>query len=139
MRKEPLSRPTFRETFIGRYINQIHVLGLEKRFTPEKKYYFIISTRWTDGSEKIVYRSLQQVNHIFLAIRQILPAVIAKKSDDDLKMIARNSDRAKISLHLKYCRNITRLFATILESESTFINFTLMKHLKSRLNLHRVN
>jgi len=131
MRKEPLSRPTFRETFIGRYINEIRVLGLEKRSNPEKIYYFIISTRWTDGSEKIVYRILAQLKHILSSIQQILPFQTASRIDKDMKNI-KHWDSSKMNWHLKCCAFVTSLFTTILESESTFINFALMKYLKSR-------
>ena len=130
MRKEPLSRPTFRETFIGRYINQIKVLGLEKRFNPEKKYYFIISTRWTDGSERVIYRTLSQVKHILSAIRQIFPIEAIIRVDKDLNNI-KKWDNSRLNLHLKYSDIITSLSTTILKPESTFINFALMKYLKS--------
>ena len=131
MRKEPLSRPTFRETFIGRYINQIQVLGLEKRFNPEKIYYFIISTRWTDGSERIIYRTLSQLKHILSRIRQILPIETVGRVNKDLNII-KKWDNSRLNWHLKYSVLITSLFTTILKSESTFINFALMKYLKSR-------
>ena len=131
MRKEPLSRPTFRETFIGRYINEIRVLGLEKRFNPEKNYNFIISTRWTDGSEKIVYRTLSQLKHILSTIQQILPIQTASRINKDLNKI-KDCNSSRINSHLKCCSLVTSLFTTILESESTFINFALMKYLKSR-------
>ena len=131
MRKEPLSRPTFRETFIGRYINQIQVLGLEKRFNPEKKYYFIISTRWTDGSEKIIYRTLSQLKHILSTLRQILPIETVSRVDKDMNNI-KQWDNSRLNLHLKYSALMTSLFTTILKTESTFINFALMKYLKSR-------
>ena len=131
MRKEPLSRPTFRETFIGRYINQIQVLGLEKRFNQEKIYYFIISTRWTDGSERIIYRTLSQLKHILSRIRQILPIETVGRVNKDLNTI-KKWDNSRLNWHLKYSVLITSLFTTILKSESTFINFALMKYLKSR-------
>ena len=131
MRKEPLSRPTFRETFIGRYINQIQVLGLEKRFNQEKIYYFIISTRWTDGSERIIYRTLSQLKHILSRIRQILPIETVGRVNKDLNNI-KKWDNSRLNWHLKYSVLITSLFTTILKSESTFINFALMKYLKSR-------
>ena len=131
MRKEPLSRPTFRETFIGRYINEIRVLGLEKRFNPEKNYNFIISTRWTDGSEKIVYRTLSQLKHILSTIQQILPIQTASRINKDLNNI-KDCNSSRMNSHLKCCTLVTCLFRTILESESTFINFALMKYLKSR-------
>jgi len=131
MRKEPLSRPTFRETFIGRYINQIQVLGLEKRFNQEKIYYFIISTRWTDRSERIIYRTLSQLKHILSRIRQILPIETVGKVNKDLNTI-KKWDNSRLNWHLKYSVLITSLFTTILKSESTFINFALMKYLKSR-------
>ena len=131
MRKEPLSRPTFRETFIGRYINEIRVLGLEKRFNPEKNYNFIISTRWTDGSEKIVYRTLSQLKHILSTIHQILPIRTASRINKDLNNI-KDCNSSRMNSHLKCCAFVTSLFTTILESESTFINFALMKYLKSR-------
>ena len=131
MRKEPLSRPTFRETFIGRYINEIRVLGLEKRFNPEKNYNFIISTRWTDGSEKIVYRTLSQLKHILSTIQQILPIQTASRISKDLNNI-KDCNSSRMNSHLKSCTLVTCLFRTILESESTFINFALMKYLKSR-------
>ena len=136
MRKEPLSRPTFRETFIGRYINEIRVLGLEKRLNPEKKYYFIISTRWSDGSERIVYRTLPQLKHILSTIRKILPIESVSRIDKDLSNI-KNWDSSRMNLHLKCCAFVICLFTTILESESTFINFALMKHLKPRLDAFR--
>ena len=131
MRKEPLSRPTFRETFIGRYINQIQVLGLEKRFNQEKIYYFIISTRWTDRSERIIYRTLSQLKHILSRIRQILPIETVGRVNKDLNTI-KKWDNSRLNWHLKYSVLITSLFTTILKSESTFINFALMKYLKSR-------
>ena len=131
MRKEPLSRPTFRETFIGRYINEIRVLGLEKRFNREKIYYFIISTRWTDGSEKIVYRTLSQLNHILSTIQQILPVQTPSRINKDLNSI-KDCNSSRMNSHLKCCALVTSLFTTILDSESTFINFALMKYLKSR-------
>ena len=131
MRKEPLSRPTFRETFIGRYINQIQVLGLEKRFNQEKIYYFIISTRWTDGSERIIYRTLSQLKHILSRIRQILPIETVGRVNKDLNTI-KKWDKSRLNWHLKCSVLFTSLFTTILKSESTFINFALMKYLKSR-------
>ena len=49
------------------------VLGIQKRYEPEKSYYFIISVFWSDHSEIIIYRTLGQIKQIMVLANQNVP------------------------------------------------------------------
>ena len=49
------------------------LLGIQKRYEPEKRYYFIISVLWSDRSDIIIYRTLRQIKQLIQLVNEMVP------------------------------------------------------------------
>ena len=115
------------------------LLGIQKRYEPEKCYYFIISVLWSDRSEIIIYRTLRQIKQLIQLVNQMVPDEandFQKESNFILKKSNYLNLETGISWHLKCCASITNFFITVVDLRTVLLNHDLLKHLKPRLVLY---
>ena len=111
------------------------VVGIQKRYEPEKCYYFIISVFWSDRSEIAIFRTLRQIKQIMVLVNQIVPddaSDFQKETDFILKKSSYLNLETGISWHLKCCESISTFFAKIVDLRAVLLNNDILKYLKPR-------
>ena len=112
------------------------LLGIQKRYEPEKCYYFIISVLWSDRSEIIIYRTLRQMKQMIQLVNQMV-ADEANDFQKESNFILKKSNylnlETGISWHLKCCENISNFFIKVVDLRTVLLNHDILKHLKPRL------
>ncbi|KAF7643188.1 hypothetical protein LDENG_00243710 [Lucifuga dentata] len=55
------------------YIRHVELLGFEKRFFPSQHYVYLLMVKWSDLSEKLVYRTYPQIHTFHKALKEMFP------------------------------------------------------------------
>ncbi|XP_012677451.2 neutrophil cytosol factor 1 [Clupea harengus] len=55
------------------YIRHVEVLGFEKRFFPSQHYVYMLLVKWSDQSEKLIYRRYPEMHEFHKALKEMFP------------------------------------------------------------------
>ncbi|XP_056103271.1 neutrophil cytosol factor 1 isoform X2 [Rhinichthys klamathensis goyatoka] len=55
------------------YVRHVELLGFEKRFFPSQHYVYMLLVKWSDQSEKLVYRRYPEIHTFHKAIKEMFP------------------------------------------------------------------
>ncbi|XP_043574783.1 neutrophil cytosol factor 1 isoform X2 [Chiloscyllium plagiosum] len=57
----------------GLYIRHIEVLGFEKRFVPNQHYVYMLMVKWSDLTEKLIYRRFSEIYDFHKMLKEMFP------------------------------------------------------------------
>ncbi|XP_048413424.1 neutrophil cytosol factor 1 isoform X1 [Stegostoma tigrinum] len=57
----------------GIYIRHIEVLGFEKRFVPNQHYVYMLMVKWSDLTEKLIYRRFSEIYDFHKMLKELFP------------------------------------------------------------------
>ncbi|KAM9846735.1 neutrophil cytosol factor 1 [Aulostomus maculatus] len=57
----------------GLYIRHVELLGLEKRFFPSQHYVYMLMVKWSDLSEKLIYRTYPEIHTFHKSLKEMFP------------------------------------------------------------------
>uniref|UniRef100_A0A8C1N7F2 Neutrophil cytosolic factor 1 n=1 Tax=Cyprinus carpio TaxID=7962 RepID=A0A8C1N7F2_CYPCA len=55
------------------YVRHVELLGFEKRFFPSQHYVYMLMVKWSDQSEKLVYRRYPEIHTFHKALKEMFP------------------------------------------------------------------
>ncbi|KAI7813520.1 neutrophil cytosol factor 1 [Triplophysa rosa] len=55
------------------YVRHVELLGFEKRFYPSQHYVYMLLVKWSDQSEKLVYRVYPEIHTFHKALKEMFP------------------------------------------------------------------
>ncbi|XP_032901445.1 neutrophil cytosol factor 1 isoform X2 [Amblyraja radiata] len=55
------------------YIRHLEVLGFEKRFVPNQYYVYMLMVKWSDLSEKLIYRKFSEIYDFHKMLKELFP------------------------------------------------------------------
>uniref|UniRef100_A0A8C1P4S0 Neutrophil cytosolic factor 1 n=1 Tax=Cyprinus carpio TaxID=7962 RepID=A0A8C1P4S0_CYPCA len=55
------------------YVRLVELLGFEKRFFPSQHYVYMLLVKWSDQSEKLVYRRYPEVHTFHKTLKEMFP------------------------------------------------------------------
>ncbi|GAA6107541.1 neutrophil cytosol factor 1 isoform X2 [Tachysurus ichikawai] len=55
------------------YVQHIELLGFEKRFYPSQHYVYMIMVKWSDLSEKLIYRKYPEIHIFHKSLKEMFP------------------------------------------------------------------
>ncbi|MCJ8748731.1 hypothetical protein PDJAM_G00168370 [Pangasius djambal] len=55
------------------YVRHVELLGFEKRFYPSQHYVYMIMVKWSDQSEKLIYRKYPEIHTFHKALKEMFP------------------------------------------------------------------
>uniref|UniRef100_UPI00398E7EB5 neutrophil cytosol factor 1 isoform X4 n=1 Tax=Pristiophorus japonicus TaxID=55135 RepID=UPI00398E7EB5 len=55
------------------YIRHIEVLGFERRFVPNQHYVYMLMVKWSDLSEKLIYRKFSEIYDFHKMLKEMFP------------------------------------------------------------------
>ncbi|XP_060768274.1 neutrophil cytosol factor 1 [Neoarius graeffei] len=55
------------------YVRHVELLGFEKRFYPSQHYVYMIMVKWSDQSEKLIYRKYPEIHIFHKSLKEIFP------------------------------------------------------------------
>ncbi|XP_028322219.1 neutrophil cytosol factor 1 [Gouania willdenowi] len=55
------------------YVRYLELLGLEKRFFPTKHYVYLLMVKWSDLTEKLVYRTYPEMHTFHKSLKEMFP------------------------------------------------------------------
>ncbi|KAJ8266530.1 hypothetical protein GJAV_G00131500 [Gymnothorax javanicus] len=57
----------------GVYVRHIELLGFEKRFYPSQHYVYMLLIKWSDLSEKLIYRKYPEIHTFHKSLKEMFP------------------------------------------------------------------
>ncbi|KAM9729368.1 LOW QUALITY PROTEIN: neutrophil cytosol factor 1 [Menidia menidia] len=54
-------------------VRHVELLGVEKRFFPSQHYVYLLMVKWSDQSEKLVYRTYPEIHTFHKALKEMFP------------------------------------------------------------------
>ncbi|XP_051891716.1 neutrophil cytosol factor 1 [Pristis pectinata] len=55
------------------YVRHLEVLGFEKRFVPSQYYVYMLMVKWSDLSEKLIYRKFSEIYDFHKMLKELFP------------------------------------------------------------------
>ncbi|XP_060719743.1 neutrophil cytosol factor 1 isoform X2 [Tachysurus vachellii] len=55
------------------YVQHIELLGFEKRFYPSQHYVYMVMVKWSDLSEKLIYRKYPEIHIFHKSLKEMFP------------------------------------------------------------------
>ncbi|XP_070773212.1 neutrophil cytosol factor 1 [Enoplosus armatus] len=124
----------------GTYVRHVELLGFEKRLYPSQHYVYMLMVKWSDLSEKLIYRTYPEIHTFHKSLKEmfpiesgqiekrdrIIPSLPAPRWLDSQKSTeTRQSTLAEychslINLppHISRCKHLTSLFKVRPEDEN---------------------
>ncbi|XP_067864014.1 neutrophil cytosol factor 1 [Heptranchias perlo] len=70
------------------YIRHVEVLGFEKRFVPNQHYVYMLMVKWSDLSEKVIYRKFSEIYDFHKMLKEMFP-IEAGEIDSKIRTLPR--------------------------------------------------
>ncbi|XP_019646710.1 PREDICTED: uncharacterized protein LOC109487168 isoform X3 [Branchiostoma belcheri] len=114
-------------------ITGVRLLGIEKRYVPNKHYLYILSVKWSEGSEFIIYRRYSAFFQLHEKLTEVFPietGVVGKK-DQKIPLLPKQkwfgNEKFKVAEERQttideYCRKVAMAEPKISEHEAV-LNF----------------
>uniref|UniRef100_A0A8C7YCE3 Neutrophil cytosolic factor 1 n=1 Tax=Oryzias sinensis TaxID=183150 RepID=A0A8C7YCE3_9TELE len=55
------------------YVRHVELLGIEKRFFPTQHFVYMLMVKWSDQSEKLIYRSYPEIHTFHKSLKDMFP------------------------------------------------------------------
>uniref|UniRef100_A0A672JJS2 Neutrophil cytosolic factor 1 n=1 Tax=Salarias fasciatus TaxID=181472 RepID=A0A672JJS2_SALFA len=55
------------------YVRHVELLGFEKRFFPSQHYVYMLMVKWSDQSEKLIYRTYPEIHTFHKSLKEMFP------------------------------------------------------------------
>ncbi|XP_037543711.1 neutrophil cytosol factor 1 [Nematolebias whitei] len=55
------------------YVRHVELLGFEKRFFPSQHYVYLLMVKWSDLSEKLIYRTYPEIHTFHKSLKEMFP------------------------------------------------------------------
>ncbi|XP_028276849.1 neutrophil cytosol factor 1 [Parambassis ranga] len=55
------------------YVRHVELLGFEKRFFPSQHYVYMLMVKWSDLSEKLIYRTYPEIHTFHKSLKEMFP------------------------------------------------------------------
>ncbi|KAM6907764.1 neutrophil cytosol factor 1 [Xenentodon cancila] len=55
------------------YVRHVELLGFEKRFFPSQHYVYMLMVKWSDLSEKLIYRTYPEIHSFHKSLKEMFP------------------------------------------------------------------
>ncbi|XP_076130898.1 neutrophil cytosol factor 1 isoform X1 [Alosa pseudoharengus] len=68
------------------YIRHVELLGFEKRFFPSQHYVYMILVKWSDQSEKLIYRRYPEIHEFHKTLKEMFPIEAGQIDAKDRKI-----------------------------------------------------
>ncbi|XP_078599958.1 uncharacterized protein LOC144875075 isoform X2 [Branchiostoma floridae x Branchiostoma japonicum] len=117
-----------------RVITGVSLLGIEKRYVPNKHYLYILSVKWSEGSEFIIYRRYSAFFQLHEKLTELFPIETGVVSKKDQKIPAlpkqrwfgnekfKVAERRQTTID-EYCRKVAMAEPKISEHEEVLSFF----------------
>ncbi|KAF3705563.1 Neutrophil cytosolic factor 1 [Channa argus] len=124
----------------GIYVRHVELLGYEKRDFPSKHYVYMMMVKWSDLSEKLIYRTYPEIHTFHKLLKEMFPIeagqiekkdriipslpaprwVDTQKSIESGKTTLAEYCQSLINLpsHISRCKNLTEFFKVRSEDEN---------------------
>ena len=112
------------------------VLGIRRLAIPEKRYVYMIMMLWSDKSELIIYRTLEQIRQLLKRMELVAPTDAKHDLAESSQLI--NKKRLlgdmRLSVHVKHLAHLMKLFAVLefhgsILHDSVCQNFFMKKYI----------
>ncbi|XP_044078524.1 neutrophil cytosol factor 1 [Siniperca chuatsi] len=57
----------------GNYVRHVELLGFEKRLYPSQHYVYMLMVKWSDLSEKLIYRTYPEIHTLHKSLKEMFP------------------------------------------------------------------
>nr|ABC72121.1 p47phox [Siniperca chuatsi] len=57
----------------GNYVRHVELLGFEKRLYPSQHYAYMLMVKWSDLSEKLIYRTYPEIHTLHKSLKEMFP------------------------------------------------------------------
>ncbi|XP_038160993.1 neutrophil cytosol factor 1 isoform X2 [Cyprinodon tularosa] len=122
------------------YVRHVELLGFEKRFFPSQHYVYRLMVKWSDESEKLIYRTYPEIHTFHKSLKEMFPIeagqidrrdrvipslpaprwVESQKSREDRKTTLAEYCQTLLSLspHISRCKHLSNFFRVRPEDEN---------------------
>ncbi|KAM7374051.1 hypothetical protein PAMP_006728 [Pampus punctatissimus] len=100
------------------YVRHVELLGFEKRFYPSQHYVYMLMVKWSDLSEKLIYRTYPDMYTFHKSLKEMFPIESGKieKKDRIIPSLpaprwldSQKSTETRQSTLAEYCRSLINL------------------------------
>nr|XP_057943143.1 neutrophil cytosol factor 1 isoform X2 [Doryrhamphus excisus] len=100
------------------YIRHVKLLGFEKRFYPSQHYVYMLMVKWSDLSEKLIYRTYPEIYTFHKSLKEMFPIESGQieKKDRIIPSLpaprwveSQRSRQTKQSTLAEYCQSLVNL------------------------------
>uniref|UniRef100_H3CQE6 Neutrophil cytosolic factor 1 n=1 Tax=Tetraodon nigroviridis TaxID=99883 RepID=H3CQE6_TETNG len=132
------------------YVRHVQLLGFEKRFFPSQHYVYMLLVKWSDLTEKLIYRTYPEIYTFHKALKEMFPIEAGKiekrdriipslsappwldsqKSTETRQTSLSDYCQALVNLppHISRCTHLTSLFKVRPEDENPAAPNTLKRN-----------
>ncbi|XP_017284655.1 neutrophil cytosol factor 1 [Kryptolebias marmoratus] len=122
------------------YVRHVELLGFEKRFFPSQHYVYLLMVKWSDLSEKVIYRTYPEIHTFHKSLKEMFPIesgqiekkdriipslpaprwLDSEKSRENRKTTLAEYCQSLISLpaHISRCKHLSSFFKVRPEDEN---------------------
>ncbi|XP_038563590.1 neutrophil cytosol factor 1 [Micropterus salmoides] len=134
----------------GNYVRHVELLGFEKRLYPSQHYVYMLMVKWSDLSEKLIYRTYPEIHTLHKSLKEMFPIesgeidkkdriipslpaprwVDSQKSTETRQSTLAEYCHSLINLppHISRCKHLTNFFKVRREDENPPAPNTLKKN-----------
>ncbi|XP_022600413.1 neutrophil cytosol factor 1 [Seriola dumerili] len=132
------------------YVRHVELLGFEKREVPSQHYVYLLMVKWSDLSEKLIYRTYPEIHTFHKSLKEMFPIesgqiekrdriipslpaprwVDSQKSTETRQSTLADYCHSLINLppHISRCKHLTAFFKVRPEDENPGATNTLKKN-----------
>ncbi|XP_075878498.1 neutrophil cytosol factor 1 [Nelusetta ayraudi] len=101
-----------------KFVRHVELLGFEKRFFPSQHYVYMLMVKWSDLTEKLIYRTYPEMHTFHKALKEMFPIEAGKieKRDRIIPSLpaprwldSQKSTENRQSTLLEYCHQLVNL------------------------------
>ncbi|MED6281493.1 hypothetical protein CHARACLAT_022175 [Characodon lateralis] len=132
------------------YVRHVELLGFEKRFFPSQHYVYRLMVKWSDESEKLIYRTYPEIHTFHKSLKEMFPIesgqidrkdriipslpaprlVDSQKSRENRKTTLAEYCQLLINLpaHISRCKHLSNFFKVRPEDENPPAPYTMKRN-----------